>query len=204
MTKFWQYEGLELDTCTENGIDREVQMSGEPISGHWMRPDRMLFGLILSLATKWGMQQRSLVDIFFFTLTLKPCPVWGSNSRPSDYETDALPTALTRLTSMRKRDRCDVRVFSLFSFFTFALKPCPVWGSNSRPSDYETDALPTALTRLMIFEKRNGSRPELSDIHEKVQGRRKIFFKKWSLVVRDQWMRSDRISLTFFHHHFIN
>ena len=27
-------------------------------------------------------------------------------------------------------------------------KRCPVWGSNSRPSDYETDALPTALTRL--------------------------------------------------------
>ena len=26
-------------------------------------------------------------------------------------------------------------------------KMCPVWGSNSRPSDYETDALPTALTR---------------------------------------------------------
>ena len=24
---------------------------------------------------------------------------------------------------------------------------CPVWGSNSRPSDYETDALPTAPTR---------------------------------------------------------
>ena len=26
--------------------------------------------------------------------------------------------------------------------------PCPRWGSNSRPSDYETDALPTALRRL--------------------------------------------------------
>ena len=33
------------------------------------------------------------------------------------------------------------------------LKPlafCPVWGSNSRPSDYETDALPTALTRRLV------------------------------------------------------
>lgn len=29
------------------------------------------------------------------------CPVWGSNSRPSDYETDTLPTALTRLTTSR-------------------------------------------------------------------------------------------------------
>ena len=35
-------------------------------------------------------------------------------------------------------------------------KYCPVWGSNSRPSDYETDALPTALTRLMKFGKRDG------------------------------------------------
>ena len=30
-------------------------------------------------------------------------------------------------------------------------KKCLVWGSNSRPSDYETDALPTALTRLNIW-----------------------------------------------------
>ena len=28
--------------------------------------------------------------------------------------------------------------------------PCPRWGSNSRPSDYETDALPTALRRLHV------------------------------------------------------
>ena len=28
---------------------------------------------------------------------------------------------------------------------------CPGWGSNSRPSDYETDALPTALPRQMMF-----------------------------------------------------
>ena len=31
----------------------------------------------------------------------KWCPVWGSNSRPSDYETDALPTALTGLPHLR-------------------------------------------------------------------------------------------------------
>ena len=30
-------------------------------------------------------------------------------------------------------------------------KVCPGWGSNSRPSDYETDALPTALPRLYSF-----------------------------------------------------
>ena len=29
----------------------------------------------------------------------------------------------------------------------FSQKCCPRWGSNSRPSDYETDALPTALRR---------------------------------------------------------
>ena len=60
-----------------------------------------------------------------------------------------------KATCMRKRDRCDVWVISIFSFFTVALKPCPVWGSNSRLSDYETDALPTALTRLTSIRKRS-------------------------------------------------
>ena len=32
-------------------------------------------------------------------------------------------------------------------------KVCPRWGSNSRPSDYETDALPTALRRLALGER---------------------------------------------------
>ena len=32
-------------------------------------------------------------------LEKRVCPGWGSNSRPSDYETDALPTALPRLGS---------------------------------------------------------------------------------------------------------
>ena len=48
----------------------------------------------------------------------------------------------------------------LVLFFCFTVKPCPVWGSNSRPSDYETDALPTALTRLMNLRKRDGGRLE--------------------------------------------
>ncbi len=30
-------------------------------------------------------------------LVVKYCPEWGSNSRPRDYETRALPTALSRL-----------------------------------------------------------------------------------------------------------
>ena len=34
-----------------------------------------------------------------------------------------------------------------FQIGTALVKSCPVWGSNSRPSDYETDALPTAPTR---------------------------------------------------------
>ena len=55
-------------------IDREVPMSEEPISGHWMRPDRILLGLILSLTTKWVTQQRSLVDVFFFYPYLKTLP----------------------------------------------------------------------------------------------------------------------------------
>ena len=31
------------------------------------------------------------------------------------------------------------------------VKGCSWWGSNSRPSDYETDALPTALQKLVFF-----------------------------------------------------
>ena len=30
---------------------------------------------------------------------------------------------------------------------------CPLWGSNSQPSDFETDVLPTALRRLMFAKK---------------------------------------------------
>ena len=44
----------------------------------------------------------------------------------------------------------------LFAFSNLSLLKCPVWGSNSRPSDYETDALPTALTRLISFETLDG------------------------------------------------
>ena len=41
-------------------------------------------------------QADSLTECQIGTALVKYCPVWGSNSRPSDYETDALPTALTR------------------------------------------------------------------------------------------------------------
>src|SRR4029434_2679179 len=42
--------------------------------------------------------QESVKDVCCIPVALKAlCPVLGSNSRPSDYETDALPTALTRL-----------------------------------------------------------------------------------------------------------
>ena len=45
----------------------------------------------------------------------------------------------------------------------FAKMICPGWGSNSRPSDYETDALPTALPRqlhrnLSLVEKYRSKR----------------------------------------------
>ena len=132
------------------------------------------------------------------------CPVWGSNSRPSDYETDALPTALTRQTfwvkasfrhtqihfyrlwlieilkgmmdrfltwkvglcllchSMHYLDWLDVLLWGLVTSLDPLLgqlqmiqisQNCPLWGSNSRPSDYETDALPTALRRQTIHFK---------------------------------------------------
>ena len=94
--------------------------------------------------------------ISFLRFSSKHCPVRGPNSRPLGYETDALPTALTRLTSARNRQWTHWIKSVDFSFTHFSLKPCPVWGSNSRPSDYETDALPTALTRLTCMRKRSG------------------------------------------------
>ena len=38
----------------------------------------------------------------------KICPGWGSNSRPSDYETDALPTALPRHCSRKWIKNIDI------------------------------------------------------------------------------------------------
>ena len=37
-------------------------------------------------------------------------------------------------------------------FWSWSKIICPRWGSNSRPSDYETDALPTALQRRPFFK----------------------------------------------------
>ena len=48
---------------------------------------------------------------------------------------------------------------------------CPVWGSNSRPSDYETDALPTALTRQTFWMK-------ASFRHTQVQ-----FYRLWLIEI---------------------
>ena len=44
----------------------------------------------------------NVMGLLQVTRSSQKCPVWGSNSRPSDYETDALPTALTRQTVQRK------------------------------------------------------------------------------------------------------
>ena len=63
------------------------------------------------------------------------------NSRPLVYKTSALTTELQRHVAWMETIPNDkLRHKSKY-------KKCPVWGSNSRPSDYETDALPTALTR---------------------------------------------------------
>ena len=52
-------------------------------------------------------------------------------------------------------ERSTTELHPLLSYTTIYLESdsekniCPRWGSNSRPSDYETDALPTALRRLL-------------------------------------------------------
>ena len=63
-------------------------------------------------------------------------------------------------------------LFFQYSFTDFEKKfslgkenNCPRWGSNSRPSDYETDALPTALRRLLsTWKSEYWNNPLLIDI----------------------------------------
>ena len=49
---------------------------------------------------------------------------------------------------------------------------CPRWGSNSRPSDYETDALPTALRRLLT----DGKSENWNNSNDFKGGKKKIKF----------------------------
>ena len=65
----------------------------------------------------------------------KTCRVRGSNSRPSDYETDALPTEPTQLQQGGNSVGCP------------GIEPGSTAWKGSRPSDYETDALPTEPTQ---------------------------------------------------------
>ena len=44
-------------------------------------------------------------------------------------------------------------MFSLNNCDVVSKAQCPVWGSNSRPSDYETDALPTAPYEAAVEEE---------------------------------------------------
>ena len=55
--------------------------------------------------------QSDLLEQNWRVAVKKFCPRWGSNSRPSDYETDALPTALRRhCVSMYKIFSCEKNV----------------------------------------------------------------------------------------------
>ena len=74
---------------------------------------------------------------------------WDSNSDPSVYKPDALPTELSTCDCLRRtfihlwfsnicinQARCETRDVV-----------CPQWDSNSCPSVYEPDALPTELSK---------------------------------------------------------
>ena len=71
---------------------------------------------------------------------------------------------------------------------------CPVWGSNSRPSDYETDALPTALTRQTICRKSpfRWAQSALSNFIEKFESKLSKTFQNFS---KQTW---TRLELTMF------
>ena len=76
---------------------------------------------------------------------------WSTFSSPLSVAKWTIVLAWHRVnSSMMPPFTCDFFfMHDLFAFSNLSLLKCPVWGSNSRPSDYETDALPTALTRLL-------------------------------------------------------
>ncbi len=58
-------------------------------------PSPILLQMAIGRQTDWN----SFPSILYYVSECRRrsnCPGWGSNSRPSDYETDALPTALPR------------------------------------------------------------------------------------------------------------
>ena len=69
---------------------------------------------------------------------------------------------ITQILTVKETNLAYWNLFkNLISIHIFAIKDwknqppwaqnsCSGWGSNSRPSDYETDALPTALPRLQV------------------------------------------------------
>ena len=68
----------------------------------------------------------------------------------------------------------------LSATIVFRQKFCPRWGSNSRPSDYETDALPTALRSLVLLTWTWGKPLGSAHPHDV----EKIFCQKWDLNPR--------------------
>ena len=92
-----------------------------------------------------------------------------------------------------------------------AKKKCPLWGSNSRPSDYETDALPTALRRptwlgldlvslnlkqiTILCARPRGVAFEVLNLKKKV-----IFYKEYQIVSTNtkvllgRWIERNRES----------
>ena len=72
----------------------------------------------------------------------------GPSRRPRKRHTRDDPTPPRRIVWIRLCSvDCEQLVGSLKIF------NCPEWGSNSRPRDYETRALPAALSRLDMAEK---------------------------------------------------
>ena len=131
--------------------------------------------VILELCKEKAIQQPSIMHTTFFlfkwtvpfSLQKKDKKVqwsmWGSNSRPSRYQHDALPTELMdqlavvssdvrvisfHLRAPRKKTLSLVnkthRMFSCINDMEKKIQ-WSTWGSNSRPSRYQHDTLPTEL-----------------------------------------------------------
>ena len=107
----------------------------------------------------------SVIDLTFCSLTANSAKWNWPDSAPSILRPGFL---LNRKSLVSRHDdttiignafrKCRLHSLTNHNSFTFKTSPskkiCDMRGSNSRPSDYETDALPTALMSHRYFPRR--------------------------------------------------
>ncbi|CAN1229086.1 hypothetical protein LINPERPRIM_LOCUS3074 [Linum perenne] len=82
------------------------------------------------------------------------CGERGSNTRPSDLQSDALPTELSPLYEFTNALSLEYMYYMHTHTLSLNMNvkiKCGERGSNMRPSDLQSDALPTELSPLDEF-----------------------------------------------------